>query len=62
MMREVARLLSTDSNAPYSRAADFIAYAIDWELEFDAFRQILTECGASTAAVESWKRRGWLKE
>ena len=60
MLRAAARILSTDATAPYRRAPDFIAYAIDWELEGDDLRKILSACGATQSAIASWDRRGWL--
>jgi hypothetical protein len=61
MLRESARIVTAASDAPFLRTADFIAYAIDWELEGDDLAKILKACGASKPSVASWKKRGWLR-
>ena len=60
MLRESARIVTAAADSPFPRAADFIAYAIDWELEVDDLARILKACGASPPSLAAWKKRGWL--
>jgi hypothetical protein len=60
MLRAAARLLTADAHAPYPRTPDFVAYAIDCEIEGDSLRKILKDCGATRGALAAWTERGWL--
>jgi hypothetical protein len=64
MVRRAARLINLEANPGFPRAKDFVAYAIDWEIAGNGTQlvQLLEECGASKAAIDSWKKRGWLSQ
>jgi len=61
MLRRAAFLLTTGRlNGKIAVSEDFVAYAIDWELEGHAFEQILRECGQREEVIMDWKKRGWM--
>ena len=41
---------------------DFVAYAIDWEMDDEPFEEILLECGQTPEIIEEWKAQGLLPE
>ena len=61
MLKQTARLLSASKlkeEIPVS--ADFIAFPIEWELEWEELEKILLQCGASKSTVKEWKMNGWV--
>ena len=60
MLRETARLVTTGAAGNVPVAEGFVAFAIDWETDFDEFSKILTDCGADSKSLALWKERGWL--
>ena len=60
MLREAARLITTLECGSVATAENFVALAIDWELEGDDQVRILKECGASRECLKMWKSRGWI--
>ncbi len=60
MLRAAASLVTRLTPESVPTAEGFLAYAIDWELEGDAFPKILKDCGADASALRIWRKRGWL--
>ena len=62
MLRRAAYLLTRGRlNGKIAVSEDFVAYAIDWEVEGHEFEQILRECGQREEVIMDWKKRGWIR-
>ena len=63
MLRKTALLLTQhkmDGKLPVGD--DFVAYAIDWEMDDQPFEEILLECGQTPEVIQEWKAKGLLPE
>lgn len=60
MLRVAARRVTERARADLPVSGDFVAFAIDWELEGDQIAAILKQCGASPQRMREWKKKGWL--
>lgn len=61
MLRKTASLLTFHKlNQKIAVTNDFVAYAIDWELEGQEFEEILKDCGQSPKIIEAWKAKEWI--
>jgi hypothetical protein len=60
MLRDAARQVTELARRQLTVTPDFVAYAIDWELEGDQLATILRECGASADAIRKFQSRGWI--
>jgi hypothetical protein len=59
-LRTAALTVTETARSLPNVADDFVAYAIDWELEGDELAKILKQCGASRAKLTEWKKKKWL--
>ena len=63
MLRKTALLLTQHKlDAKVAVSDDFVAYAIDWEMEGQQFEEILLECGQTSQIIEAWRAQGLLPE
>jgi hypothetical protein len=60
MMREAARQLGALAREKLPTTDEFVAFAIDWEMEGDILAKVLVDCGARADLVKAWKKRRWL--
>lgn len=60
MLRSVARTVTERARAELPVTPDFVAFAIDWEIEGEKLKKILGECGASAEQLRAWKKQRWL--
>lgn len=63
MLRKTALLLTQNKlNGKVPVSDDFVAYAIDWEMDDEPFDEILLECGQTPEIISAWKAQGLLPE
>lgn len=61
MLRKTASILTLNKlDQKIAVSDDFVAYAIDWEMEGQEFEEILKECGQSPEIIEEWKAKEWI--
>lgn len=60
MLRSAARQVTELARAQLPVSPDFVAYAINWEMEGDDIAKILKQCGATPTALKNWKKKGWI--
>ncbi len=61
MLRNVARILTLSKlDNKIKVTNDFVAFAVDMELEGRELDKIIIKCGADKASVKQWKKLGWI--
>lgn len=60
MLRNAARLVTQRAPGVIDVSPEFIAFAIDWEVEGHELAKILKQCGAPPAQLKAWKAQGWI--
>jgi hypothetical protein len=61
MLRKTALLLTQNKlNGKLPVSDDFVAYAIDWEMDGRKFEEILMECGQTPEIIQNWRAKGLL--
>lgn len=61
LLRKTASLLTLNKlGQKITVSDDFVAYAIDWEMEGQEFEEILKECGQSSKIIQEWKAKEWI--
>ncbi|MEN9359234.1 MAG: hypothetical protein RL095_769 [Verrucomicrobiota bacterium] len=60
MLRSAARQVTELARTQLTVPPDFVAYAINWEMEGDDIAKILKQCGATPATLKNWKKKGWI--
>jgi hypothetical protein len=61
MMRLASKLIMESAGRRLALSPEFIAYAIDWEVEGEQLKKVLTACGVSKDLLMAWKQKGLLK-
>jgi len=61
MLRKAASILTLNRlDKKLAVSDDFVAYAIDWEMEGQEFEKILEECGQKPETIALWKTNKWI--